>query len=255
MNHITRKKFKISLALHIPLLFILFLFSNVMSAQMEGKIHFTETFKLDIQIEGMNESMMDMIPNSQSIDKELLFTAETSLYQNKKGESIEDTELESDDGSFKIMIVHDDTEELLYCAHKAKQKIHQRGIMGKSFIVESPMVKNKWKITQEKIKYLGYECTKAVIETDEVFVVAWFTSELPLQIGPADYYGLPGAVLMVNVDDGDIEIKATKIDLEKLQEEIKIPNDGKKVSEEKFEEIKIAKEKELTESMENMSRH
>lgn len=230
--------------------------TSSLNAQLEGKIDYIETIKIDIQIDGMDESMMALIPKSQSINKELLFNGKESLYRNQTGEVLEDTELESDDGSFKIMIMHDDTEELFYCDNSEKQQTRQRGIMGKSFVVESPMVKNKWKITSEKIKYLGYECSKAVIETDEQFIVAWFTSELPLQIGPANHYGLPGAVLMVNVDDGQLEIKATKVNLDPLEKNaIKKPNDGKKVTEEEFEKIREEKEKELQQSYQNNTRH
>lgn len=219
------------------------------SAQQVSKIEYQETIKLDIQIEGLDESMLDLIPKSQDIKKQLLFNSTTSLYTNYKGESLEDTELESDDGNFKIVIMHDDTEELLYQNFADKKQIHQKGIMGKSFIVEDELPKRKWKMTNEKVKYLDYECTKAVSETEDEFIVAWFTSEIPGQAGPSGFCGLPGTVLMVNVDDGKLEIKATKVDLDAMENTaIKIPDDGKKVTEEEFEKIRKEKEEELQNS-------
>jgi len=256
MKKWTNTVFAIFNTFSLTLSCFLILLSSSLNAQTEGKIDYTETIKIDIEIEGMDESMMAMIPKSQSINKELLFNASESLYRNQTGETLEDTEMESDDGSFKIVIMHDDTEDLFYCERLKKMQTHQRGIMGKSFVVESPLVKNKWKITSEKVKYLGYECSKAVIETEEKFIVAWFTSELPLQIGPANHYGLPGVVLMVNVDDGQLEIKATKVDLGPLEKNaIEKPNDGKKVTEEEFEKIREEKENELKQSYQNGSRH
>ena len=217
-------------------------------AQTEGKISYKETIKLDIQFEGMDESMKSMIPESQSVDKELLFTKSESLYQNKKGEELEGLDLKSDDGSVHIKIVTDDTEEILYKSFAQKEKVHQRGMMGKSFLVKDELKKHKWKITDEKIKYLDYECQKAVIENEDDFIVAWFTSQIPLQIGPGSLHGLPGAVLMANYNDGEVEIKAQDVSFYNLEEdELQIPKNGKKVNEEEFAKIQEQKEKEMEE--------
>ncbi len=224
------------------------LFIQTTIAQTEGMINYTETIKLDIQFEGMDESMKSMIPQSQSFDKELLFTRNESVYQNKKGEEAEDINLSSDDGSFQIKIITDDTEDILYKNLKEKKVVHQKGMMGKSFVVDRPLEKSKWKMTGEKIKYLDYECQKAVIEEDDNFIVAWFTPQIPVQIGPGSYHGLPGAILMISINDGETEIKATKVDIKTLDDKaIKIPDDGKKVTEEEYQRIQEEKEREIRE--------
>ncbi len=222
---------------------------NISSAQKEGKISYTETVKLDIQFEGMDESMKSMIPQSQSLQKELLFKNNTSLYQTKKGESLDDLNIESDDGAFQIKIMmDDDVEDILYKNLSNKTITHQRGMMGKAFLVKDELPNHIWKITNEKVKYIGYECQKAVMETDKDFVVAWFTSQIPVQIGPGNYHGLPGAILMLSINDGERDIKASNIELASIDDkEIKAPKDGKKVNEKEFEKIRIEKEKELEE--------
>ena len=226
--------------------FIFLTFSLI--AQTEGKISYAQTVKLDIQIEGLDEAMLEMIPKSQTINKELLFKKDISVFQNQSGESAEDIDLSSDDGSFQIKIMTDDTEDILYKSMKDKSQIHQKGIMGKSFIVEEKLPKQKWKITTEKVKYLDYECQKAVIEEEGNFVVAWFTSQLPVQAGPGSFHGLPGAILMVSVNDGESEYKATKVDFTVLGDDaIKIPDEGKKVTQEEFEKIVKEKEAEMQE--------
>ncbi len=222
-------------------------FGQMLNAQNIGRIIYEETIKFDIQIEGLSEEMKKMIPDAKTLKKELLFKANESIYKNCKGEAVEDVNMESDDGSFKIQIrMDDEVEEVLYKNLSENNKVHQKGIMGKAFIVEDLLQKMDWKLTGEKIKYLGYECQKAVIENDEEFIVAWFTSAIPCQFGPDAYHGLPGAILMVSVNENEREIIATKIDLdgEKLSE-INPPNDGKKVSEDQFEKIRIEKEEEI----------
>jgi len=220
-----------------------FLF-QILSAQEDIKIVYDETIKLEF--EGMDEKMVSMLPTSQSLKKELLHKNGMTIYQNMKGEAVEDLEMESDDGSFKIQFVSDDIEDILFKNLNEKSLVHQKGIMGKSFVVTNDLPKLKWKITNEKIKYLDYECQKAVIEDEDKFVVAWFTSQIPMQMGPAMYHGLPGTILMVSVNDGKKEIKALsveKIDLPKLEE----PSKGKKVSEEKYQKIQEEKMKEMQE--------
>jgi len=227
--------------------FALICMSNLFG-QLEGKISYTETIKMDIQIEGLDDSMLDMIPKSQDLKKQLYFNSAESLYKNKKGESLDDTEMESDDGNIKIVIMTDDTEDILYINHKEKHQVHQRGLFGKSFVVEYPIQRSKWKLTNEKIKYLDYECQKATLENDSLFVVAWFTTQIPAQIGPAGYFGLPGAILMISQNDGELEIKASKVELMALDEEaIEIPDEGKKVTEIEFDIIRKEKEAEMVE--------
>jgi len=215
-------------------------------AQTMGKILYTETQKLDIQVEGIDESIAAMLPKTRSVNKDLIFNSNESLYLTADESESEDTELSSDDGSVRIMFQSDDDVSQLYKSFESQKAINQRGLFGKTFIVEEPLDKKKWKITNEKIKYLGYECQKAVIEEEDKFIVAWFTSQIPVKIGPEYYDGLPGAILLISKNDGELEIKAQKVKLdESLAHDIKIPDGGKKVSNEEFESIREEKEKEM----------
>lgn len=231
--------------------FILFLINVLIGqflfAQSEGKITYTEVFKLDIQIEGISDEMLSMIPQSQSLQKELLFNKSESVFQNLKGEVTEDLDMSSDDGSFQIKIMmDDDVEDILYKDLKSKAMVHQKGIMGKPFVVNEDLNKIKWKITNDKVKYLDYECQKAVLENEDQFVVAWFTSQIPFQVGPSVYHGLPGAILMVSIDDGKVEFKANNVEFLDLDEGVlSKPTKGKKVSAEEYDEIQKEKEEEM----------
>lgn len=227
---------------------LVFAFYININAQTEGSIVYSETFKLDLQIEGMDDSMKEMIPQSQTVKRELFFGNNQSVFKTQKGEGVDDVDISSDDGSFEIVIMIDDAvDNILYKNMKEKAIIHQKGIMGKPFLVIDDLKRIKWKITPEKVKYLGYECQKAVLETNDVFVIAWFTSQIPVQVGPSDYHGLPGAILMVNVNDGEVEFKATKVDLRTLDENmLQAPKKGKEITEEEYQSIQKEKESEMT---------
>lgn len=224
---------------------VLIIFSLPLSGQTTGKICYTETMKLDITIEGMDQAMLDMIPKSQSFQKELLYAPGESLYQNQTEETSEDIDISSDDGSFKIKIINDEVDSKYYKNMSENKMVKLSGIMGKEFLIKDELPKLDWKITNEKIKYLDYECQKAIIENEDDFIVAWFSSQIPIQAGPGDYHGLPGAILLLSINEDEIEIKATKV--ESIPVKIELPKTGKKVSQAEFDRISEEKEKELKE--------
>lgn len=232
----------------LPLILMMSCASMIWS-QHSGVIKYKETMKLNIQLDDIpGVDLSDQLPESTSFMRELHFANHTSLYKPGKGGESAEAEFESDDGSFKmVMKFDDDVEEVLYTNFKEKKTINQKGFMGKAFVVEEPLAKSKWKITNEKIKFLDYECIKAEAEIDSQMVVAWFAPQLPPQIGPHAYNQLPGTVLMVSVDDGELEIMATEVSLKELESEIKPPKGGKRVSQEEYERIVEEKTKEMEE--------
>jgi len=239
---------------HFSILLIsLFVLESTM-AQVSGLINYTETMQLQFEApEGMN--IEGLINNSMTTNKELLFTQEEAIYQTSKSNVNEDQEITNDEGTFKMVIETGENENIDYLNIKAKKHIYQTSFMGKLFLIESDQEKQKWKLTDEKVKYLGYVCHKAELtipakdeESEDKHVVAWFTTEIPASVGPNNYGQLPGAILMINENDGDLEIKATSIELRNIQEgEIKIPRKGKKVSSEEFEIIVEEQMKEMQE--------
>lgn len=137
---------------------------------------------------------------------------------------------------------------------------------GKEFLVYDSLKNWEWKLESETKKIGNYMCNKAVAvvkpsekamekykeqqakkekgETmifsmnepkDQVFTV-WYTPEIPVSHGPANYWGLPGLVLEAN--DGHTIYLCSKITLNpKDKKEIKRPTKGKKVTREEHEKI------------------
>lgn len=236
-------------------------FSIGLSAQTSGMISYTEVTKLEFEgIEGLD--LGDMMPSEMSANKALYFDQYTSVYRDADDHVNEDIEMESDDGSFQMVFsTGNSSEEILYHELKARKRVNQTGFMGKEFLIESDIEKTKWRITDERIKYLGFVCQKAVFTktipptpgSDETprerEVVAWFTPEIPLPMGPDDYGQLPGAVLLVSVDEGKKEIKATAVDFDSdIAERLVAPTHGQKVTPDEYELIIAEKMKELQES-------
>ena len=213
-------------------------------AQTAGTIKYVESVKLDIEApDGID--LGDMLPDAITTNKDLIFDGKVSVFKEAKDNETEDTRISSDDGSFEMVFKTSDSEQIFYTDMAVKKFIEQTDFMGKEFLIEGEVSKHKWRLTNEKIKYLGYVCQKAEMTEpareegeEDRHVVAWFTSELPASVGPQHFNQLPGAILMINIDDGQTEIKATEVDLTKPDPELlKKPKKGKKVTSEEFDQI------------------
>jgi len=86
-----------------------------------------------------------------------------------------------------------------------------------------------------------------LIETPkEVEVVAWYTMQIPVNQGPADYWGLPGLIL--EVSSGRTTILCSKIVMNPAEkEEIERPTKGKEVTRKEYNEIIKKKMEEMRE--------
>ena len=130
------------------------------------------------------------------------------------------------------------------------QLIQKEEFFGKTFLISGDIDKYDWKLSGEQKKILGFNCQKATGSKDEKKYVVWFTPEIPVSSGPNAFGQLPGMILEVNVDDGQRQYLAEKVEFKKLEKGvIKAPKKGKKVSAEKFKKIVEEKMKEMEAEM------
>ncbi len=80
----------------------------------------------------------------------------------------------------------------------------------------------------------------------EILITAWYTPQIPVNQGPADYWGLPGLILEVNANR--TTILCSKIVLNPEQkDEIKVPAKGKEVTKQEYNDIMKNKIEEMRE--------
>ncbi len=214
-----------------------------------GVVNFSEVVKLQLQLEGADAEQMKNIPQTHTIKKMLVFNKDESLYKNYEGNK--DLELNNDDGDGRQMkIVMKTPESTLYSHVKANEIVHAQELFGKQFLIKGSGKKYKWKITGEQQKVLDYNCQKALLQDTASIVSAWFTTNLPANMGPNGYGGLPGMILAMDIDHGQRMITATSITMRDLAaDEITKPDKGKEVTPEEFEKIKAEKMKEMGATM------
>lgn len=223
------------------------LISSVAYGQKEGRVAYTDTRKFEIDLGDSNlpEEMLAQLPKESSSDQELIFNETASLYRNApKEESAAPLRHSSvgSSGEMEFEIRFDSPENFLYQDLKKAETTQQLEWMGERFLITGPATRD-WKISTEQRAIMGYPCMKATTMRDSTEIVAWFTPQIPVSLGPDTYGGLPGLILEVVENDGSRVIKATEISLEAIDEKIKRPHRGKKMTREafkKFQEEKMA---------------
>ena len=226
------------------LLFLFVSFTSLAQVQKSGAVYFKETIKLNIKIDGANEEMMKMLPTSRDAFKVLYYDRNESLFKNQTAKN-EDVDVSHKEGETEMKMVFKVPETAIYTNLKENSFIQYQDLLGKDFLVVDKLESTKWKITGEQKKILDFTCQKAEMADTSKHTSVWFTSQIPVSIGPNGLSGLPGMILGVEVDNGQRLLVATKI--ESLPENFVFekPSKGKKVGREEFAKIREEKLKEM----------
>ena len=228
---------------------LLISFPFFIMAQTQGVIQYEETVSFQIDLpEGMEE-FKSQIPNSQKNKMNLTFTEEVALYEPAKNdEAPQDVTMGSEEGGMMIKMKFDMPENKTFTNIREGAMIEKQDFMGKKFLIKGDVEKYKWKLTGEQETILDYPCQKATYQDSTRNLVAWFTSQIPVATGPGSISGLPGMILKLDRNDGEMIVVATSIELKEIDEKsVKAPKKGKKVTQEEFKKIQDEKMKEMNE--------
>ncbi len=118
----------------------------------------------------------------------------------------------------------------------AHQSISQKKVYEETFLVKDSTRNIKWKITSETRNIAGYECRRAnAIVMDSIYVVAFYTDEIPVSGGPESFSGLPGMILGVALPHENVTWFATKVtDMPVQAATLAAPKKGKAVDKKGF---------------------
>ncbi len=90
--------------------------------------------------------------------------------------------------------------------------ISQKSVFEETFLVKDSTRKIHWKITDETREIAGFNCRRAnALIMDSVYVVAFYTDQIPVSGGPESFTGLPGMILGVALPHENITWFATKV--------------------------------------------
>ncbi|HKG05900.1 MAG TPA: GLPGLI family protein [Pedobacter sp.] len=88
----------------------------------------------------------------------------------------------------------------------------QKTIYDATYLVKDSIRKIRWKLTGELRDIAGYSCRRANGMTqDSLYVVAFYTDQIPVPGGPESFTGLPGLILQVALPHEHINWIASKV--------------------------------------------
>jgi GLPGLI family protein len=230
----------------------LFVVMMSQAQQKEGKVIYERTSQLQININGGMPGMENMIPKSRTDKFELNFANNQSIW--KSAEEANDNDNASGDG-VQIRMIVAGNDDVLYNNFETGKRVEKREMFEKTFIVDDTISKLKWKMSGETKTILGFPCMQATttrissrttmnmdngkMERKEIQdtsnIIAWFTSNIPVSAGPAEFQGqLPGLILEMDVSNGRQVFKAVSVTEKADVAIIKEPTGKKRYTPEEF---------------------
>jgi GLPGLI family protein len=199
----------------------------------DGVITYEVRINLHRTLPSDRDGMKAMIPEFRIFKQQLFFNAEVSMYKPL----IEEEEEDNGGGGRVIMRFR---QPEIYCNQHSGKIISVQDLMGKTYLVDDSVKVAPWKLGDETKTVLGYECKQAYYADDErkQTITAWYTDKLRPFLGPDRFNTLPGAVLAVDVNNGERVLVATKVESRPLRKnEIKEPTSGQRTTPTEFRKM------------------
>lgn len=178
---------------------------------LSGKITFERKENLHKQFTGndnWSEEYIKRIPKYRVDLFQLTFNTHQSLYKI----------LEEAEGPFsnwwRTAAFNTVSLDLDKNRYKAQKTIYER-----DYQIEDSIPQYQWKLLGEYREIAGYNCRKAsTIVMDSLYIIVFFSDEIPVSAGPESFTGLPGMILGVVIPRLNYTYFATKIETQIVPE-------------------------------------
>lgn len=201
----------------------------------EGVITYEVKINMHRNLPEDGQDMKSMIPEYRVSADQLFFNDQESLYSPVEAEP----EPDEDEGAGVRMRLRRPKNEIYVKPGEFKRVMLQEFI-GKKYLIEDSLKMLPWKLTMETKEVIGYACRKATFTDEErkMNVVAWYSDQFRPFLGPETFNTLPGAVLLVDINNGERIIAAKSIALRPLKKnEMKIPTAKIKTTENEYRKM------------------
>jgi GLPGLI family protein len=214
-------------------------FSNSQQLILQGKIHFERKENLHKLFTEENEwtnEFKKQLPKYRTDIFELTFNSKRSLYKMEQ-------EFEGNSNIldwFNIAKSNIVAQNLEHHKYQAQKIVYEN-----TYQINDSLPQITWKLHNEFRTIAGFTCRKAsTIVLDSVYIIAFFTDEIPVSAGPESMNGLPGMILGLVVPRLNTTWFATRVDHVSITEENLVfnPKAKKKVNTIKsfLDELKLA---------------
>lgn len=231
----------------------------------EGKVLYERTIKMQFR-GNIPPEMANNMPPERKDKFELSFANNQSLWESIP--EMDDNNDAGGGGDGRMMMRFGGGDDLSYHNFTTGKRIDQRELSSRNYIVEDSIRKLDWKLTGETKTILGHAVQQAKAERyssrmvmsmengemkrqmvpDTSVIIAWVAMDIPVPAGP-DFQGqLPGLMLELNMNNGQMVYKALEISAKVNAGAIKEPKGGKHITAAEFN-------KEQEKSFEEMRRN
>jgi GLPGLI family protein len=202
--------------------FLLLISTFAFSQATEGKITYKYTIfwdKVYAKLDFLSQSEKDRVKLTWNNEEgyttkmQLFFSPTASLYTYSEESENESTYSWRKD------------DYLIYRDFDEKKVKELQEMLGKTYLIEDELNPYKWRVMNELKEIQGHLCMKAITEdtVKKQTIAAWFAADISVPVGPERLFGLPGAILGVEINGGDAIIEADNIELRSVAEELKLP--------------------------------
>lgn len=204
----------------------LFTATTLLAQLKEGTIIYER--KINMHKRLADPQMKAMVPEFRTSKHQLLFSDSISVYKAVPEDNTPDPFANSGGGTV-ISFRTDNSEQ--YRNFSQAKAVESRELGAKTYLIEDTIKQLGWKISDETKTILNHTCKKAIRQNERGQTIeAWYAKSIPTPAGPEAFASLPGAVLAVNINDGEIVFNAVSINETVNKKEIKEPVKGKKIT-------------------------
>ena len=228
----------------------LMIIGAMQAQQKEGKIIYQRTVQLQIAINDGNGE--HEIPRTRTDKFEMNFANGQMIWKRMEDEMEDDNF--GGGGGMVIRSMGSGADDAVFCDFEKAKKIEAREFFDKKFLISDSIRRGNWKLSDETKTILNHVCRKATSQRfgkrmmmnmdngkmqhkevdDTSNIVAWFTTDIPVPVGPDMQGQLPGVILAMEMNNGRMIYTALEISPKPDLPAIKEPTKGKKVTPEEF---------------------
>lgn len=256
----------------LTLILIIYLPQNVQAQNFQGKAVYKSKAKMELGRWGarMSEAQKKQVAArlKNRLEKTYILT-----FNMQEASFLEDEKIDAISGatdSWGSYFSRGDQ----YKNVKENTLVQSQEFYGKRFLVKDDLYKINWEMGTETKKIGNYTCYKAKAfvpkkelewynfswgdlrkkedakenpEEDLRVVEAWYTPQIPVSQGPAEFWGLPGLIL--EVSSGNTTLLCTEVNINSSEiVDIKKPTKGEEITKMKYNETVLKMMKEMREN-------
>ncbi len=203
-------------------------FTNQGTIQFEKRVNMYAIFKEQIKKYPDETYFVQFFEQYQKTNPQFKVLKSTLTFKNEQTffKPIEETEASN---SFFGNDARAQQNNIILTNTANSTSVAQKKVYEETYLVKDSTRKINWKITDEFRTIAGFDCRRAnALIMDSVYVVAFYTDQIPVSGGPESFTGLPGMILGVALPYENTTWFATSIlDQPVPVESIKAPTKGK----------------------------